>query len=398
MNERLADFDPSETGMLFEVGPPLMPRKKTRPDIVYGLDWESELLPPTGEKLDVDIDHEKVHTVLSTLLQAFREKTEPYNLDSVRLPQDPRHMPENLPYGGVQHAMFLWNLCYYMRGGIKSVDATKRLSKIYEDMPELFDCETAARMEPAQIQEILTQYRLGMQERVSKEWVENSRLMLERWDGDPRKMFVGVDSYDEALARIKNDERGGGFKGFKEKMTSMITYYLMDEDLIEPFIFPIPVDLHVMRVSIEHEMIKFPNAPHGTNLYTEETLSTLRKLYYDYAVEHGVSPLRLCDAVWLLSESLCGKHPGNVTLEPEGRKNRKGRATVLVPLPVDPTSPAQQRAYEASCRICPVENTCEFNVPGKPNYVWGAVYIRGKRFEFPMPPPPAPRAVQEALF
>lgn len=362
-----------------------MTPEQAHPEIVYDFEWEPEVLPPTGEKLNVVVNPDRVHKVLSALMEAYEENEFPYNLDAVRLPHDPRHMPQNLPYGGSEHAMFLWNLCYYMRGGIKSVEAVKRLAKVYEAAPELFDSEFAAGLKPELVSGILKDFGLGFQETVSKQWVENSRKLLEDWGGDPRLIFEGVGTYDEALSRIRNDGRGGGFSGFQEKMTSMITYYLMDEDLIEPFIFPIPVDLHVMRVSIANRMVEFPGVPDGTNLYTDELLATLRKLYYDYAVEHGVNPLRLCDAVWLLSESQCGKHPGNVTLEPMGRKHRKGRSTVLVPQTVDPANPNQQAAYESSCRQCPVESSCAYTLPGKPYYIQGVLYIRGDRYRF-LPP------------
>lgn len=57
--------------------------------------------------------------------------------------------------------------------------------------------------------------------------------MMERYDGDPRNIFKDVQDYDEALDLIRNDGKGGGFKGFQHKMTSMIIYYLQDDKLID---------------------------------------------------------------------------------------------------------------------------------------------------------------------
>lgn len=348
-------------------------------------DWLPEVIPTSDEKLDILVDEEKVHEVLSTLLSAYKDNAFPYNLDGARLPHDPRHMPPSLPYGSRDHAMFLWNSCYYMRGGIKSVDAFKRLSDVYEDRPDFFNCEAAAQLEVADIATVLTTHGLGFQERVAKEIIENSRRLLERFDGDPRNIFSSASSYKECLDHIKNKGKGKGFVGFQEKMTSMIIYYLMDEDLIEPFMFPIPIDLHVMRVSIANEMITFPNAPHGTNLFTPDTLAILRKVYFDYAVEHDINPLRLCDAVWMLSASICGHNPGNKTLEPHGRKHREGRLTYLIPSPVNPDNQLQRKSYKASCGTCPIEQHCRHNIPGTPYYVSGSIIIRGKRLRLPQP-------------
>jgi len=351
-------------------------------------DFVPEVLPWNGEKLNITVHKEHAYEVLDTLLKAYENNEPPYNLDRVRLPHDPRHMPKTLERGSVDHAMFLFNVCYYMRGGIKSNDAVKRMSGIYDAYPELFNCEYAQNFDTEDLAAILKDHGLGFQKTVAGQWVDNSRKMLEQFGGDPRAIFEGVTTYEESQALIQN-KKGKGFQGFQEKMTSMIIYYLMDEELIEPFNFPIPVDLHVMRVSIANEMITFANqsgepVPNGTNLFWPETTAALRSLYLDYAADNNVNPLRLCDAVWMLSESSCGRHPGNTTIEPHGRNNRNGRSTYLLPGIVDINSPAQQKAYGESCAVCPVEKTCELNLPGTPYYVGGNLIVRGRRIRFPL--------------
>jgi hypothetical protein len=354
---------------------------------------EAKPAPPKREGVEhfledgkqITIDWPQVEKVLGLLVDAYQNNKFPYNQDSVRVPHDPRHMPETMPRGGTEHAMFLWTTCYYMRGGIKSVDAIKRLATIYDQRPDLFDCAQAAEVEPEEVAGVLKENGLGFQASVGALWVENARRMQERWGGDPRNIFKGVDSYEKALERIQNDGNGKGFIGFQEKMVSMATYYLMDDEMIEPFVFPLPVDLHVLRVSVANELLVFEGYEEDENLYSSETLRELRTLYYEYAVHHEINPLRLCDALWLLSQSSCGKHPGNITLEPDGRKNRNGRKTNLVPLPVDVNDVNQQRAYENSCRCCPIESTCRWNVPGKIYYVQGELKRRGERVRFPLP-------------
>lgn len=348
-------------------------------------DYIPEVLPNRGERPVPTINTERAYAVLDTLMEAHNNNMPPYNLDRVRVPHDPRHMPETLEFGGAEHAMFLFNVCYYMRGGIKSNDAVKRMAKVYDEWPELFDCETAQFFDVDTIAQILSAHGLGFQRAVAKQWIENSRRMLERFDGDPRNIFDGVTTYEQSQERIQNDSKGNGFLGFQEKMTSMIIYYLMDEELIESFNFPIPIDLHVLRVSIANEMITFGDVPFGTNLFTKETLATLRHLYLTYAEERGINPLRLCDAVWMLSESSCGRHPGNTTVEPLGRSTRNGRSTYLIPKIVNTDDPSQRKAYEESCHVCPIEDTCEYNIPGAPYYVGGNLIIRGRRVRFPLP-------------
>lgn len=366
---------------------------KPEPPKVIPPDYVPELVHRESVPFDITINQDRVDQVLGRLMWQYKGEQFPYNLDSTRVPQDPRHMPEHFVRGDLDKAMFLWTVCYYMRGGTRSVEAVKRLTPLYNERYELFDCSVAANVDPEVIANELTKKGLGFQEKVSNAWVENAKRMQEQWGGDPRNIFDGVTTYDESLARVMNDKNGGGFIGFKEKMTSMIIYYLTDAELIEEFPFPVPVDIHVMRVSIANELITFADDAFGVNLYTPQVTQVLRKVYLDYAVQNNVDSRELSNAVWLLSEALCGKHPGNQTLEPLGRKAREGRKTYLVPKPVDPTDPAQQRAYEASCRHCPIESTCDYTLPGKPYYIGGVLFKRGYRQRFePLPlPPPSPQ-------
>lgn len=355
------------------------------PEKVIPEDYVPEVLPSTGEKLNITVNQEHAYQVLDRLMEAYKNNAPPYNLDRARLPHDPRHMPKTLDRGSVAHAMFLFNICYYMRGGIKSNDAVKRMAGIYDERPDLFNCEAVQNVDATTIIEVLSNHGLGFQKTVADQWIKNSQRMLECFDGDPRNIFKGVETYEQSQELIQNNGKGNGFLGFQEKMTSMIIYYLMDEELIEPFNFPIPIDLHVMRVSIANEMVTFGDVPYGTNLFTKETLSALRQLYFNYAHDNNVNALRLCDAVWMLSESSCGRHPGNTTIEPLGRKVRNGRSTYLIPKTVDMQDPAQQKAYEESCRTCPIQKTCEYNIPGTQYYVGGNIIIRGRRVRLPFP-------------
>lgn len=354
----------------------------------------SEVLPPTGEAIDIHVDKEQVALVLGRLVHAFTNNLPPYNQDHVRLPQDPRHMPQTLERGGRDHANFLFNVCYYMRGGIKSNDAFKRMGEIYDEWPELYDTEIAKDFQQDEIVRILSDHGLGFQKTVAGQWVKNAQRLHDKYDGDPRNIYDGVDNYEAAVKLTKN-HRGEGFIGFREKMTSMILYYLMYDELIEPFNFPVPVDLHVMRISVANELVKMPDVPNGTNLLSPDLLATLRNLYFDYGAEHNVNPLQLSGAVWTLSESSCGSHPGNITQEPDGREARNGRATRLIPGVVDLQNPNQQRDYAAACGVCPIEDTCKWNIPGKQYYVNGSLIIRGERQKYPEPTlkpelPPAP--------
>lgn len=354
------------------------------------MDVTPEILSQKADTETIVVDYERVDEVLDTLMEAYRNERYPYSLDSVRVPQDERHMPKTLERGTKEHAMFFWSVCYYMRGGIKSTQAVKLMGRLYDDHPKLFDSDYVLQsVDRHYIETALKSHSLGLQDAVGKQWIENAWRLAFEYDGDPRKIFDDLDQeapYDDLVGRVKNDNKGGGFVGFREKMTSMIAYYLMNEGLVDHFNFPIPVDLHVMRVSIANEMVTFPDIEYPANVYGEKLLETLRGIYFDYAERKGVDPLELCNAVWLLSEALCGRAPGNRVGEPNGRDNRDGRATKIVPEDVNPEDPAMHRRYNKTCGRCPIESTCELNVHGGAMYyAAGRVAIRGSRMRLNPP-------------
>ena len=343
----------------------------------------------TPPRLTVVIDEKRTEEVLGKLLKLYNNNEYPYNLENTRVPHHPDHMPKEMPRGGKEHASFLWSVCYYMRGGIKSVEAVKRMAHMYDDPDNryLFDFEQAQYATHADVDSALKAHGLGLRDAVSRQWIANAKRMVEQYNGDPRTIFDGITHYDEALERIRNDHKGNGFMGFQHKMTSMIIYYLIDDNLIDGFDdFPIPIDLHVMRMSIANEMITFPDASEDQKLFAPETTEALRQLYTDYAHTHKVSPIALSNAVWLYSEALCGYQPGNITLEPDGRGKRNGRQTNLVPLEYNPLDDAQRKAYERTCGRCALRGTCAWNIPGKPYYVLGELRRRGKRPDYPIDP------------
>lgn len=363
------------------------------------IDWEQEIKPRAKKDLAIIVDQERVDQVLGKLLATYRTDGFPYHLDASRVPQDERHMPPELERGSVEHAMFFWNVCYWMRGGTESSTAVRQMSLIYRDRPDLFDCRKIIETTPEDIAEVIGSHGLGMQRSNGRFWHKNAQRLLDTCDGDPRLLFEGIENgqagFEVLLDRIANQGKKG-FYGFQKKMTSMIAYYYMAEGLVEKKTLPLPVDLHVARVSIATEMVKFPETPIGTNLLgDDQLLDLLRDVYLRYAEDNDVDWLELCDAVWLLSQTLCGDAPGNQMEEPHGLKRRKGRSTPLRSIPVNIHDPRQQRAYEATCRDCPVNQECAYNVPaGRLYYVLGMLGILKAREQFPEPKPIQPPYTQ----
>jgi hypothetical protein len=338
----------------------------------------------------VYIDWQKADLVFGTLFNAYQANEYPYNQDWCIIPEDPRNMPESMPLGGKEHAMFLWNSCFHMRGWNESVTAMKKHANLYDIHPELYDAEQTANMDPLTVEAILLEHgpKVGAKV-IAKAWVENSKRMFERYQGDPRMIFDGEVGYAEAFDRIHNDGKGGGFWGFQEKMVSMAMYYLMEAGLIAERSFPAPIDRHLGGVSIAHEILCFEGFDAEENLYTPEVMSVARHLFHEYAKQKNIDPRALARAVWLLSSYLCAEQPGNLTIEVNWKGNRQlgraGQKAEFIPKPFDINDRQQRLEYYRRCGMCPVEQTCEHNVPGKIYIREARLFRRGSRPRFPAP-------------
>jgi hypothetical protein len=285
------------------------------------------------------------------------------------------NLPQSLEWGSREHALFLFAVCYWMRGGIQSATAIRALTKLYGMVPGLFLPESGEPIETLVLAAIFKVVGLGFNaEQIADIWKDNLARLSKTWGGDPRNIFSGIATYEEACERIQNKGKKG-FRGFQEKMVSMLTYFYMDAGIVDRWHFPIPVDFHVLRTVFAHGIVTADesDSSNGNGFYTKPILAEVRKLFMDYCVANDVDPLRLCDAVWLYSGLMCNQHPGNTSVVGE----RHGRRTEIAPGPR--WSAAQTETYSRTCGVCVVQDTCRWCVPSAEYYIRGRIVLRERR-------------------
>ncbi|MDD5693134.1 MAG: hypothetical protein PHU86_01510 [Patescibacteria group bacterium] len=329
--------------------------------------------------MEIKERYDVMERVCGRLVAAFDAHEYPYNRLSVRPPQEVENLPPTLVLGSRDHAMFLFNLCYWMRGGIQSDTAIRSLGLVYSEHPALFDPCVAMHTDPLWLKQVFTQFGLGWSKNFnSRFWVDNSRLLAERWDGDPRNLFCDFDklteteAWEAACNRIKKG-KDKGFAGFREKMVSLLIYFLMASDLIDPFDFSLPIDFHNIRMAIILGFVELSCSngdKEGTFGYDDKLLGTLRDLTYRYSKEHGVSSLKLCDVLWLYSRSMCSEHPSFQSIVGE----RNGRSTPVSRLILTWTD-AQIEAHHRTCGVCHVAEYCKLVVRSAPYYIQGKIAV-----------------------
>jgi len=320
------------------------------------------------------VDIRRAEDVFSRLVGAYSRKEYPFNLPETVPPQIAKNLPKSITWGSREHALFLFSLCYWMRGGIESHTATRQLAKLYEQNPEIFLPEYGDLLVPKILSSFFRVVGLGFNaDQIARLWQKNLITIKDLWNSDPRTIFNDVTTYEEACERIQNRRRKG-FGGFQEKMVSMIIYFYMDAGIIDRWNFPIPVDFHVLRTVFAHEIVKARSRDANANgFYTRPVLASVRALCEDYCRRFNVDPLILCEALWLYSRTMCDKHPGNRSIV----SKRRGRRTKV--RPVTRWTESQARTYEQSCNSCVVNGTCRWLVPSAEYYVRGRITLRGMR-------------------
>jgi hypothetical protein len=276
-------------------------------------------------------DKRQAKKVFDLMISRLAEKGVPYN--TAHVPQANQFLPSNLTLGTRQHAVFLFLVCLWMRGGVESDTATDFLKDLHENRPELFNPflfqeggspKTKEQIE--MVKEALIAFKLGQRvEENAPGWVYNMRKLARFWKGDPRELMRDTPRFHILAKRIMSHKKGdGSFRGedqrngfmyFREKMTAMIVYFLMDAGLVPVFYTPVPVDFHVLRLLTANEIIRVRGLRSrqavGIDFLSRQTLQIARNITEWYCRTYHVSPIALCDALWLLSRNLCRHNPGN---------------------------------------------------------------------------------------
>jgi len=322
------------------------------------------------------IDTDRARNVFEPMLDLYHKGQYPYDRPDVDLPQN--LVPKKIASNELFFALFLFYACLYMRGTVVSSDAFKQLIRLWKNERWLFDPKQVVRSNPWEIGLILFNYIPWRFDQIGQFWFNNSKVLLEDWDGDPRNIFA--DTVDEQVLYDRIIGRNGhrGFMGFKMKMSSMLSYFLSATGLIPHNDLSAPVDFHHLRIYLSAMMIvllgtmkiRFEAVEH----LGIELAKWLQKEFALTAVEYG-------DVIWLWSLKLCRKAPytkSRVTYMDvkmaNGRvvKNKK----VRVPHEVDWAKPAYRRMHDRACGGCAIASSCKYGIPAGTYYDIGQFWLR----------------------
>ena len=348
------------------------------------------------------IDYGRATLVIKNITDAFIMRQFPFG--GALRPQDAVEIVGQ----PIEKALFWFYACHYMRGAINSTMAIRKLSHMRKEEPSLFIPEQAMGMDKETLEKYLRNRINYHSRQIANFWVENSRLLVEHFEGDPRAIYNGKDDYRTIADIIANKRvRVGkksmngfaGFHGFQRKMSGMLTYFLLDQGLIREAKFDMAIDFHIIRVLVANQVLVAKNRSFR---YTDTVqVAALDALAHFHKKHPEYSQLTVCDAVWLLSSTLCNKSPWNKGFDITGEKmeSRRGhmrengitpsvrKKDLLLALPFEnigwnhagwmKTGVAQRDSF-ATCGRCPACGTCQYGIPSWDYYQKGIFILREK--------------------
>jgi len=340
------------------------------------------------------------------LIDLHNKKLHPF--DTATRPQDPEFLPKNLPLGGLEHALYLFYICLYMRGRIKSRQAFEEFNKLYTNYPEFFNPKEIQTDPIYYYNAILTQLSKGhlafSVTDNARFWVENSKELYHGgWHGDPRNLFRDLSENNRNtpqafklvcsnIIRRKGKKRKikfktknfhvliekrriiyPGFYGFQEKMVSMLSYFYVDANIIPSFLFPSPIDFHVSRFLLMQGIIKITGIKN--EIATPYVLPAGRRITAKYSAERNVPAVQLADVLWLYSQLMCNLDPNRTRYK---KGDQEGRKTLISIAEKVKWTKNNIDNYHDSCGICRFNETCKGHVSEMPYYISGTLKIINK--------------------
>lgn len=363
--------------------------------------------------MEFKINYENAQVVFSKIIDRLKERGYPFNKKGAVVPQE---LVDCSYMNDLEHSLFWFYVCHYMRGAIDSNMCTMRLAEMRVDKPEFFIPKEAAKLSVEELGDYLKKIINYTPYDIAAHWIENSRRMQHYFNGDPRNIFLGND-FDQVTDRVRNkgkaieklkDGEFPGFIGFQHKMVGMLCYFQVERKLVSAFDFITAVDFHLLRVMLMCEVI-IPDDPSGKFLYNEKIQEPARnalKWYIENNPQHTM--VELGDALWLLSSNGCKRSPWNRTFDVEGRQKTRyrkylerkkkdkdfsdSRLEAEMDLPQNEIfgdshlgtfeswiqSGKALREYYKNCGNCALVSHCKYGIPAEEYYQGGKLKLRLK--------------------
>jgi endonuclease III len=244
------------------------------------------------------IDNSKAAKIADRLFNGFYNKKgifENYSMPEYILPR-------NLKKGSKEHALFLTYVISidYMTDAVK---LWKKSRGAYELYPERFTPEKILKVSPHTVEVFVRNLGARYYSNAAKSWIKISKLLIDRYNGDPRNITKEPLEIAEMKKRLQAFPylRGNKLSNFYIRVmgeTGLFKIKNLDE-------LDIPVDKQVARFTIYSGVVKLLSEQFVGCAQEEPLRGLIEEAWRNAAKTLGTAPWKLDEPIWTTGSKLC---------------------------------------------------------------------------------------------
>ena len=211
-------------------------------------------------------------------------------------------MPRNLKEGTREHALFLTYVISidYM---IDAEKLWKRSRGTYELYPERFTPEEILKLSPRTVRNIVKSLGARFYSNAAKTWIKISRLLVDKYGGDPRNITREPLEIVEVKRRLRDFPylRGNKLSNFYIRAMGETGLFKV-KNLNE---LDIPVDKQVARFTMYTGVLRLLSEKFTGCVHEEPIRSLIEEAWRNAAKKLGTAPWKLDEPIWTIGSKLC---------------------------------------------------------------------------------------------
>ena len=211
-------------------------------------------------------------------------------------------LPRNLEEGSKEHALFLT----YVISIDYMTDADRLWKKsrgAYELHPERFTPEEILKISPRTVENIVKGLGARFYSNASKTWIKISKVLIDKYDGDPRNITREPLEVDEVKRRLRDFPylRGNKLSNFYIRAMGETGLFKV-KNLNE---LDIPVDKQVARFTIYTGVLKLLSEQFIGCAQENPMRNLIEEVWRDAAKKLDTAPWKLDEPIWTIGSKLC---------------------------------------------------------------------------------------------
>jgi len=213
-------------------------------------------------------------------------------------------LPDNLSEGSREHALYLTFIISidYMTDAVKLWHNARGAYRIY---PERFDPKVIVKLGDRALTSFLRGLGARYPEAGMKAWRKISRILIEKYDGDPRNITLEPKKVQQLKQELRQFPYLRG-----NKLSNFYLRAMGEKGLLKISDFSeldIPVDIQVARFTLYTGVLKILSESFEGCVHKDPLRGLIEEAWRNAARKINTYPWKLDEPIWTVGSKLCSK-------------------------------------------------------------------------------------------